>query len=106
MVRSSEKCYERFLSVQKINKENANNLSEIEIKRELETFKIDEIKIINPEKKSLKDLRKYKDIRKFGNYNDNAKEIYGKLTDLCNQCFKNCNTNQSIFKGQPHEQAI
>jgi hypothetical protein len=64
-----------FFITKKLIMKMQNNTNEKDLKQELELFKEEGIKIIKPERTTAKDLKRYREIRKVPNYNENSKEM-------------------------------
>jgi hypothetical protein len=89
-----------FFETKRLLLKMQNESNEKEVRQELENFKKEGIEIINPAKKAKKDLKRYLEVRKMPNYEISYEEIHKKLSEICDQCFKNWYLNIGIFRKQ------
>jgi hypothetical protein len=72
-----------FFITKKLLIKMQNGTKEKELRQELEDFKSEGITIINPENRTTRDLKRFREIRNMPNYKNSYEEIYKKLSELC-----------------------
>jgi hypothetical protein len=100
MVEAKKNVLKYFFITKKLVIKMQNGTKEKELRQELEDFKSEGIAIINPEKRTPRDLKRFRETRNMPNYRNSYEEIYKKLSDLCQQCYENWYTNQAVFRKQ------